>query len=422
MHDEDPLRQLISALEAPSSSGADLTARLTAALHRLGALEARDTAVRVEDLERLLGSVLRLHGEERVARLADLQKVQFELLSVRGDMANRRLSGHAHGIGMRFARTLQALPRGKRDRFFDAPGYLARNPDVAEAGVDALDHYLSSGAAEGRWPFDLAATGEDLFSLDAAAPRFPADMPAPLREEAMAVLRRERPSVSVIVPLWNRARLVPTAVSSALLQSYAPQEVIVIDDGSEDGGPEHLRARFPEAVAEGRLRLLERPHAGVSAARNTGLAAASGEIVAYLDSDNRWEPDHLLYACAALLGTKGATSAYTAIARHNLTDGWSDILFCRYDRAALEQENFIDLNAFVHRRKLIDRLGGFDERLTRLVDWDLVLRLTTADSIAQMPVVTGHHFVERTVLSNLTFTEDAEANLARILANRQGVG
>jgi glycosyltransferase involved in cell wall biosynthesis len=215
---------------------------------------------------------------------------------------------------------------------------------------------------------------------------------------------------------------VPTAVSSALLQSYAPQEVIVIDDGSEDGGPAHLRARFPEAVAEGRLRILERKHAGVSAARNAGLAAASGAIVAYLDSDNRWEPDHLLYACAALLGTKGATSAYTAIARHNLTDGWSDILFRRYDRAALEQENFIDLNAFVHQRKLIDRLGGFDERLTRLVDWDLVLRLTTGASTAQMPVVTGHHFVERTVLSNLTFTEDAEANLARILANRQGAG
>jgi glycosyltransferase involved in cell wall biosynthesis len=211
---------------------------------------------------------------------------------------------------------------------------------------------------------------------------------------------------------------VVTAVASALLQSYAPKEVIVIDDGSRDATVALLQQRFPEPLAEGRLVIVAQENAGVSAARNAGLARAQGDVIAYLDSDNHWEADHLLYAVGGLLAVPGAQSAYTAICRHNLTQGWSDVLFRCFDRTRLEEANFIDLNSFVHRRALVETLGGFDTALTRLVDWDLILRYTATIEPIALPVITGHHVVDSLGLDNITTREALGPNLAHICAKR----
>ncbi|WP_375554422.1 glycosyltransferase family A protein [Roseovarius mucosus] len=225
----------------------------------------------------------------------------------------------------------------------------------------------------------------------------------------------------MILPTWNRAHTVVTAVASALLQSYAPKEVIVIDDGSRDATLELLQQRFPEPVAAGRLVLLGQENAGVSAARNAGLARAQGDVVAYLDSDNYWEADHLLYAVGGLLAVPGAQSAYTAICRHNLSQGWSDVLFQSFDRPALTEENFIDLNSFVHWRALVETLGGFDTALTRLVDWDLILRYTALSDPVALPVITGHHVVDSLGLDNISTREALGPNLAHIRAKQGSI-
>src|SRR5437763_447547 len=94
-------------------------------------------------------------------------------------------------------------------------------------------------------------------------------------------------TVSVIIPAYNFARYVPEAIDSVLAQTYAPFEVIVVDDGSTDDTPKVL------AAYGNRIRAIRQVNQGVAAARNTGLAAAGGEYVAFIDSDDTWEPRKL---------------------------------------------------------------------------------------------------------------------------------
>jgi glycosyltransferase involved in cell wall biosynthesis len=95
------------------------------------------------------------------------------------------------------------------------------------------------------------------------------------------------PTVSVVIPTYNRGRCLPDTVGSVLAQTVAPLEVLVVDDGSSDDTRE-ICARFPPSV-----RYVGRPNGGASAARNTGMRAARGEFIAFLDADDVWEPGKL---------------------------------------------------------------------------------------------------------------------------------
>src|SRR5919197_6284187 len=102
-------------------------------------------------------------------------------------------------------------------------------------------------------------------------------------------------TVSVVIPTHDRGRVVVEAIESALAQRHRHLEVIVVDDGSTDDTAERV-ARLRDR----RVRLLRRPHAGVSAARNAGIAVATGDLVAFLDSDDLWKPDKVEAEIAVL--------------------------------------------------------------------------------------------------------------------------
>src|SRR5262249_16773682 len=95
-------------------------------------------------------------------------------------------------------------------------------------------------------------------------------------------------TISVVIPTYNRAALVPRAVASPVDNVTAADEIIVVDAGSTDGTAEAL------APYRDRIRLLRGPHAGAGAARNFGIAAAQGDVIAFLDSDDEWMPNKLL--------------------------------------------------------------------------------------------------------------------------------
>lgn len=103
-------------------------------------------------------------------------------------------------------------------------------------------------------------------------------------------------SFSVVIPLYNMGRLVEAAISSALCQSLPPLEVIVVDDGSTDGG-----ADIAEALGHPKVRVIRQLNGGVSRARNAGIAAAQGNWVAFLDADDEYHPQFLAHAAAALV-------------------------------------------------------------------------------------------------------------------------
>jgi len=114
------------------------------------------------------------------------------------------------------------------------------------------------------------------------------------------------PLVSIVVPTYNRAYCLPRTIDSALTQTYAPVEVIVVDDGSKDDTAAVVQARYG---SDARVRMISQPNAGVAVARNTGMTAARGDYVALLDSDDVWQPWklELQVACMRAHPTVGMT-------------------------------------------------------------------------------------------------------------------
>ncbi|HEV7730893.1 MAG TPA: glycosyltransferase [Candidatus Binatia bacterium] len=192
--------------------------------------------------------------------------------------------------------------------------------------------------------------------------------------------------VSVVMPVWNRAGLVGDAIASVQAQRHRRWELIVVDDGSTDD----LAAALARVADDARIRVLRQAHGGQGRARNTGVAASRGEIIAYLDTDNRWDAGYL-DAVLAAFAFPDVQSVYLGQVVHDRSTGDAFIRGEAFDADVLRGGNYIDLNVFSHRRAMVERAGGFDETLERLVDWDLILRYTAASTPVTVPVVGGDY-------------------------------
>jgi len=206
--------------------------------------------------------------------------------------------------------------------------------------------------------------------------------------------------VSVIMPVYNRVDTVKNAVDSVLGQTYQNFELIVIDDGSEDGSNELLKKFNDE-----RIILLENESCqGVSKARNRGLESANGEYIMYLDSDNLWDPRYISTMVGAFTMLSDAEALYGG---QLLFRGGNDhpfaVRFGSFNRSLLTNRNYIDLNAFCHKHALYKRIGGFDETLNRYVDWDLILRVSESAIMYSVPVLLSHYYYDQ---ADNTLTKD----------------
>jgi glycosyltransferase involved in cell wall biosynthesis len=186
------------------------------------------------------------------------------------------------------------------------------------------------------------------------------------------------PSVSVIIPTYNRAALVKRAICSVLEQSFSDLEVLVIDDASTDD-----TADVVAGIRDSRVRyLLQTQNSGGGAARNAGLAAAIGDFIAFQDSDNEWLPNKLNKQMALFISSPDQLDVvYSGFWKvkdhrksyfpyHHIKQREGDI------HQALLWGNFIDTSAILVKKECLVQVGGFDERLPRFQDWELCLRLS----------------------------------------------
>jgi glycosyltransferase involved in cell wall biosynthesis len=180
-----------------------------------------------------------------------------------------------------------------------------------------------------------------------------------------------KPVLSVIVPAYNVKSYISQAVESALSQSLADLEVIVVDDGSTDGTMETLRD-----IADPRLRRIHKTHAGLAAARNTAIGASRGAFIGLLDGDDLWSKEKakrhirflrshpeidLTFSCALNIDESGLEISPR-----------SDKCGVLYFRDLLTRYPHCSA---VFRREVIERAGLFDESLAGAEDLDLWLRI-----------------------------------------------
>ena len=189
-----------------------------------------------------------------------------------------------------------------------------------------------------------------------------------------------KPAISVVVPLFNKAAYIARALESIRRQTWTDFEVVVVDDGSTDGGGA-IAAQF----ADPRFRVVTQPNRGQGAARNRGIAEASGELIAFLDADDAWEPLFLeavgglawSYPSAGILATgyrrrfgDGSDIEITARAAR----GGRTVLIGDYFRAAREGD-LVTSSSTALPRAVLQHAGGFPEGEPMGEDRDLWLRV-----------------------------------------------
>jgi len=211
-------------------------------------------------------------------------------------------------------------------------------------------------------------------------PGFSAEEPSPTRYRDGLI--------SVIMPCYDSAAYLRHAIESVLEQSYRNVELLIVDDGSNDGSPA-IASRLAQEHAN-RITLLRTNRAGPYPARNAGLARARGEFVAFLDADDYWSPQFLEKLHSALTGSN-AVLAYCGWQNIGATDRSNE----PYVPPDLEQGDKLELllraaspwpiHAALVRRAVIDEVGGFDTSLATCMDYDLWLRIGAARPVARVP-------------------------------------
>ena len=183
------------------------------------------------------------------------------------------------------------------------------------------------------------------------------------------------PTVSVVIPAYNAMTYLPAAVDSVLKQTFSDFEVLIVDDGSTD-----QTAQWVTQLTDRRVKLISQPNQGAAAARNTGIAHAQGDYIAFLDADDLWEPSKLekqvqrleaqpqvglVHTWTAFIDAEGQPTG-RIMTSHGEGQVWSQMVVYNLLRCG---------STAMVRRECFERLGQFDRNLRYAEDWDMWLRI-----------------------------------------------
>lgn len=228
------------------------------------------------------------------------------------------------------------------------------------------------------------------------------------------------PTVSIIIPCYNHARFLSRAIDSVLGQTFSDWEVIVVDDGSTDNTHE-VATQF----ADQRVRYVHQENQGLSAARNTGILAAKGEYLAFLDADDEWEC-RFLERCVTTLDSNPKVAGVYTFNYHIDEEGRrlprqaGEIVPSEELYERLLQGGFFPPCAVLVRTVIVQRLGLFDTGLQGqgAEDWDLWLRMSHRFRMRGIPEVLARYRVYPGSMS----TNTAKMHACRISVLVKNIG
>jgi len=197
--------------------------------------------------------------------------------------------------------------------------------------------------------------------------------------------------ISVVIPAYNAASFIPRCLESVFAQTLKPAEIIVVDDGSRD----NTAALANELGAN----VVSRPNGGLSAARNTGISAASGQWIALLDADDMWSPKKLERQ-ASCAGPE-TVLVYTGI--RVFDDGGvreeRPAMDVNSVRKVLRYRNPIAPSSVLVRREAVMQGGGFREDIRACEDWEMWVRLQRLGQFVAVADTLTHYYVHPHSLS-----------------------
>jgi glycosyltransferase involved in cell wall biosynthesis len=204
------------------------------------------------------------------------------------------------------------------------------------------------------------------------------------------------PRVDVIVPAYNAAKFLPTALESVIAQTFEDWRIVLVDDGSTDN-TEEVVAPYLERLGS-KFKYIKQLNSGVSAARNTAIRNSSAELLAMLDADDVWVPCRLSESLKCFENRPQVGLSYG----FNTCIDTEGKIIGTYDRRQKNAEGRIARYIYMRRvdfvccsvtfrRKCVDEVGLFDETLQVTEDRDLWLRIALRYEVALVPKVIAHY-------------------------------
>ncbi len=196
-------------------------------------------------------------------------------------------------------------------------------------------------------------------------------------------LVKKMPLITVIIPTYNRVKILSRAIKSVLKQTYQNFELIIVDDCSTDNTQKALKKFKDKRI----FYIKHKKRKGASAARNTGIKKAKGKYLAFLDSDDCWLPEKLEKQLATLQKNKNAGIVYS---RFWIVKNGKKKLCCwpeikKYNGWLHRQlliGNFITTSSVLVKRQIFDKVGLFDKKLPAYQDWEFFLRASLYEQFA----------------------------------------
>jgi len=178
------------------------------------------------------------------------------------------------------------------------------------------------------------------------------------------------PLISIILPLYNGKDLVQKSIDGVLSQTFTNWELLVVDDGSTDGGAAYIESKYAQ------VKVIRQQNKGVAAARNTGVQYATGELIAFLDQDDEWAPSKLREQCELL--KKDPYCAFVTCNQHFVCkDGVT--LPANFSEKLFEEHRSLVPSALLIRKQALLSVNMFDQSLEVSSDFDLIRRLRLAN-------------------------------------------